>query len=261
MISEIGAAEGVAEGVRRFVQPPVWRQALQKGVKEHERCDRARLAAGRRTGGSRRRSPPVSSEPRLLGMPRRNRDTARATPAGTGAWTHVPAVAGCAGDARAGYAGAASEQPVHPHYRLAPRTELNLYVLQQRPYRAIPRVLSHSVPARQWRNLQRHRLGPFLGEAPLPHRRVLTPPSAPALRPVEPAEQPPCWSQQLRQTRKARPLGAPRHQPLLHSMGEHVAQPAHQRTVVQHRLCRVAPLPEAPTPVHQLPHLPGEVGA
>jgi hypothetical protein len=60
-----------------------------------------------------------------------------------------------------------------------------------------------------------HRLGPFLGEAPLPHCQLLSSPFAPALRPVEPPEQPPRRPQQLRQTRQARPLGAPLHQPLL----------------------------------------------
>jgi hypothetical protein len=40
-------------------------------------------------------------------------------------------------------------------------------------------------------HLQLHRLGPFLGEAPLPYCLLLASPFAPTLRPVDPPEQPP----------------------------------------------------------------------
>jgi hypothetical protein len=45
-----------------------------------------------------------------------------------------------------------------------------------------------------------------------------------------------------------------------HPMGEHVAQPAYQRRIVQHGLRRATPFPETATPIHQPPHLPGEIG-
>ncbi|EPX62317.1 hypothetical protein D187_008504 [Cystobacter fuscus DSM 2262] len=60
-------------------------------------------------------------------------------------------------------------------------------MLHHPPYRTLPLLLLQSFPARQSRQLQFHRLGPFPCEAPLT-RHVLASPFAPALRPVEPLE-------------------------------------------------------------------------
>jgi hypothetical protein len=43
-------------------------------------------------------------------------------------------------------------------------------------------------------------------------------------------------------------VDAPSHQPLLHSVGEDVAESANHRVVVEDGLCRVPPLPEASAP-------------
>src|SRR6218665_3478836 len=138
---------------------------------------------------------------------------------------------------------------VRPQDGFVPCASFGFHFLYQSSYRVLPLLLLQSSPTRQGRHLQLHRLGPLLGEAPPRSCHVLTPPLAPALRPVEPREQSPRRPQPLRQTRESRPLGASLHQPLFHSMGQHVAQSSHQRRVVQHRLRRVTPLPEAATPV------------
>src|SRR6218665_3381645 len=130
---------------------------------------------------------------------------------------------------------------VRPQDGFVPCASFGFHFLYQSSYRVLPLLLLQSSPTRQGRHLQLHRLGPLLGEAPPRSCPVLTPPLAPALRPVEPRGKSP--------RREARPVAPPPPQPLFPSMGQHVAQSSHQRRVVQHRLRRVTPLPEAATPV------------